>query len=390
MSKMLLLLAAFCLLCAVPGLAHSSFVYVTNYGDGTVSQFRAHPNGMLTPLNPPSVKAWPRCHSLAADPTGRFLYVLSAVEFSRRDCLVSQYQIEANGTLAPLSPATVSVPYSGQGGGPFLVTADPSGRFVYVPGRDGTIAQFGIQRNGTLKALRPPLAAGFRFPAGDDCHAAYDRLHSLLYVTAYGHMMIESFGVVQAYHIAADGALQLMPNSRRDMIVRDIAVTRSGRFVYLSRFRRDESGDGGATTIVSEYRTTPQGSLLPLRTPRVCPSGMASHALIDPRGCFFYMMIPDEYWVYGEQFNRRLVRGTFLEHCRIRPNGALSRRPWQTLRVRADVSAAAFDPLGRSLYLLNGNGVRPFRVRPDGSVVSLSPCSIRAGREPLGMVYVQK
>lgn len=390
MFKAPFLLAALCLLFAAPSLARGSFVYVTNYGDGTVSQFRANPNGTLTPLTPPSVKAYPRCHSLAADPKGRCLYVLSALEFSRRDCLLSQYRIGSDGTLTPLSPAIVPVPYSGQGGGPFLVSVNPSGRFLYVPGRDGTIAQFGIQRNGTLTPLQPPLAAGFRFPTGDDCHVAYDRLHSLLYVTAYGHMMIEAFGTVQAYRIAAGGTLHLIPKSQTDTIVRDIAIIRGGRFAYLFQFRRDGRGGGEVTTIVSEYRTTLQGFLLPLRTPRVRPSGMASHALVDPRGRFFYMMIPDEYWVYGEQFNQRLVNGTFLERCEIRPNGTLRRRPWQTLRVQADASAAAFAPSGRFLYLLTGNGIRPFRVKLDGSVAPLSSRSIHAGRGPLGMVCVQR
>ena len=132
MFKTLLLFAALCLLCAAPSLAHGSFVYVTNYGDGTISQFRVKPNGMLTPLNPPSVKAWPRCHSLAVA-RGHFLYALSSLEFSRRDCLISQFRIGSDGRLTPLSPATVLVPYHGQGGGPFLVSTDPAGRFVYVP-----------------------------------------------------------------------------------------------------------------------------------------------------------------------------------------------------------------------------------------------------------------
>ena len=102
------------------------------------------------------------------------------------------------------------------------------------------------------------------------------------------------------------------------------------------------------------------------------------------------MTTPDEYWMYGQQFNRRLVKRTFLEGCEVKPSGLMRRRPRQTLRVRADVSAVAFAASGRSLYLLTGNGVRPFRVKPSGSVASLLPRSIRAGREPLGIVYVQK
>ena len=196
MCKTLLLLAVLCLLCASPSLARGSFVYVTNYDDGTVSQFRAHPNGTLTPLDPPRVKAYLRCHSLATDPDGRFLYVTSGLQWSRHNCLISQFRIRLDGRLTPLSPATVPVPYKGQGGGPFLVTVDPLGRFVYVPGRDVTIAQFGIQGNGTLTPLQPALAAGGSFNGGDDCHVAYDRSHSLLYLSGYSHMMIESFGSV--------------------------------------------------------------------------------------------------------------------------------------------------------------------------------------------------
>ncbi|MDQ2800215.1 MAG: lactonase family protein, partial [Armatimonadota bacterium] len=370
---------------AAPSHAHNSFVYVTNYGDGTVSQFRVKSNGRLTPLNPPTVKAYPRCHSLAVA-RGRFLYALSSLEFSRRDCLISQFRIGSDGRLTPLSPPTVLVPYRGQGGGPFLVSTDPTGRFVYVPGRDGSIAQFRISAGGELRPLDPPQAAG----VGDDCHVAYDTSHRLLYVTGYGRMIVEAFGSVQAYRLTAPGNLSLLPKSRMDTIVRGISVTRGGQFAYLFAYRRNDRRPEEVKTVVSEYRTTPQGVLLPLRTPRVSPSGMASHSLVDPRGRFFYMTIPDEYWVYGDEFDRRLVRGTFLERCKIQPNGTLRRLPWQTLRVQADVSAAAFDSAGHFLYLLTGNGVRSFRVRPDGSVSSLSPCSIHAGRGPLGMVYVQK
>lgn len=390
MSRTLPLLAALCLLCASPGLAHGSFVYVTNYGDGSVSQFRANPDGTLTPLDPPSVRAYPRCHSLVADPMGRYLYVLSSLEFSRLDCLVSQFRIGPNGRLTPLSPASVLVPYKGQEGGPFLVTADPSGRFVYVPGRDGTIAQFRIQTGGALAPLESPLAAGFRFSAGDDCHVAYDRSHSLLYVSGHGHMMAESSGGVQAYRIAADGRLSLMPRSQKYAIVRGIYTVHDGRFAYLLRYYRTDDGMQSGRTLVSECRTTSQGMLLPLRTPRVSLAGMASHALVDPRGRFFYMTIPDEYWVNGDAFNRRMVSGTFLERCEIPPSGLLRRRPRQTLRVRADVSAVAFVPSGGILYLLTAAGVRPFRVRPNGSIKPLAPRSTPAGCGPLGMVYVQK
>ena len=57
MFKSLLFTLVLFLLLIVPSSARGSFVYVTNYGDGTISQFRANPNGTLTALSPPAVKA---------------------------------------------------------------------------------------------------------------------------------------------------------------------------------------------------------------------------------------------------------------------------------------------------------------------------------------------
>jgi len=74
----------------------------------------------------------------------------------------------------------------------------------------------------------------------------------------------------------------------------------------------------------------------------------------------------------------------------IRNDGTLGRMHKQTLPVRSSVVDAQFDASGNFLYLLTGNGVRPFRVRQDGSIMPIGSRSFHAGRGPLGMVYVRR
>ena len=178
MFQSLLFTLALFLLLTVPSGAHGSFVYVTNYGDGTISQFRANPNGTLTPLNPPAVKAWPRCHSLAADPSGRFLYVLSALEFSCRDCVVSQFRIGNDGGLTPLSPSTV--PVSAMGSGPSLIVVNPTGPAVYTMGRGSETTTFRIESHGHLVPLTPIATANAGI-TGPDVQLTFHPSLPLLY-----------------------------------------------------------------------------------------------------------------------------------------------------------------------------------------------------------------
>lgn len=386
-----------CLLLAPSALAHG-FVYVTNYGDGTISQYRANLNGTLTPLNPPTVKAYPRCHSLAIA-RGRFLYALSALHWSQRNCLLSQFRIRPNGTLARLSPPTVPLsPMSDDS--PILVTVEPNGRFVYVANGGGSIAGFRIQRHGTLVPLGPSSA---KTPSegGDDCHVSYDRRHGLVYVSMYGHMMIEVFGGTQAFRILPNGHLRLMPKSSTREIVEGINVTHNGRFAYIPSHYRDlEYHNAEAPkVVVSQYRTVSDGILHPLAPAQIASPLRPTQVglpltekmiLIHPQDRFCYLFSPNGYWVDAGTYNRRLVGSLSIAHYAIRPSGLLGRPAWQTFNLKADVWDAATDPLGRFLYLLTDNGVRPFRIRPDGSVTSLSPRSIRAGHGPLGVVCVQR
>lgn len=184
--------------------AARSFVYVSNYGDGTISQFRANPNGTLTPLHPAMVRAHLRCHSLAVA-RGRFLYVSSALRWSKRNCLVSQFRIRPNGTLTPLSPPQILVP-----GTPSLVAAEPSGKFVYVFSQEGGVAQYRVGTGGQLSPLAPMIVKVAEV-GGITPIVGFDKAHQILYGSFIGGSMDISFGGTFAFAIRRQGQLRLLP-----------------------------------------------------------------------------------------------------------------------------------------------------------------------------------
>jgi DNA-binding beta-propeller fold protein YncE len=134
----------------------NKFAYVANNGDGTVSQYTIDANGTLTAMNPATVNAGVNPRSVAVDPSGKYVYVAN-----NGDGTVSQYTIGANGTLTAMNPATVNA-----GTGPISVAVDPSGKYVYVANNgDGTVSQYTIGANGTLTAMSPATVAAGVSPA---------------------------------------------------------------------------------------------------------------------------------------------------------------------------------------------------------------------------------
>jgi probable HAF family extracellular repeat protein len=132
------------------------FLFQTNQ-NGTVLGFSIDPTtGALSPTfgSPYAAGAGP--FSVAADPTGRFVYVVNAVDGD-----ISAYTINRI-----LNPSGVLVPVPGS---PFaasfqadFVTVDPTGRFVYEANwADGTVGVYSIDTSGALAPI-----AGSPFPAG--------------------------------------------------------------------------------------------------------------------------------------------------------------------------------------------------------------------------------
>lgn len=141
------------------------FAYVANLvsnatNQSTISMFTIDAaTGILKPTMPATVPTGFFPQGIAIDPLGRFVYTANS-----DDDTVSMFTInQTTGVLTPTTPAAVStyVPSTNaQNSDPVNVTADPSGKFLYVVEGEGTISIFDInQTTGVLTPLHQPLCA---------------------------------------------------------------------------------------------------------------------------------------------------------------------------------------------------------------------------------------
>jgi len=140
------------------------YAYVVNSGDATISQYSIGTDGSLVALSPAVVRiAGPfqfAGFALSIDPGGKFLYVVG----SPRDppgptASITQYSIQSDGTLVSLAQAYLTLSVSASGS----LAIDPGARYAYLPGATnapgGLISQFSINADGTLSPLTPATVA---------------------------------------------------------------------------------------------------------------------------------------------------------------------------------------------------------------------------------------
>jgi 6-phosphogluconolactonase (cycloisomerase 2 family) len=147
--------------------ATGRYVYVINSGDDTISQYTIGADGGLVALSPAVVSLAASSPFLTLvgvwitmDPGGRFVYVVgSPQDPAGPSASIAQFSIRSDGTLAPLAPADVTIPF--RPSGPLVI--DAGGRYAYLPGQStgpgGAVSQFAVNADGTLSALTPATVA---------------------------------------------------------------------------------------------------------------------------------------------------------------------------------------------------------------------------------------
>jgi DNA-binding beta-propeller fold protein YncE len=116
-------------------------VYVTNAGDGTVSQYSVGAGGRLSPMSQPTVAAGHHPVGIAVSPDSQSVYVAD-----EGDGTVSEYMATSAG-LKPKSDATIAA-----GINPVGVAVAPDGNSVYVTDAFGFKV---LQYSGGSGAIRP-------------------------------------------------------------------------------------------------------------------------------------------------------------------------------------------------------------------------------------------
>lgn len=120
-----------------PNGAHA---YVVNYADDNVSQY--------------SIDAGDIPQGIAISPNGQNVYVVNTTNGATAGS-ISQYNVGADGTLSPKTPATVSA-----GSDPQKIVVSPDGDSAYVTEPIGQVLQYDISgTTGALSAKTPPTVS---------------------------------------------------------------------------------------------------------------------------------------------------------------------------------------------------------------------------------------
>jgi DNA-binding beta-propeller fold protein YncE len=294
------------------GVAQASaapFVYITDASGGTVQEYDAA-SGPLKPLQSAGV-AGANPKAVAVTPDGTSVYVVNTGDGSSPGT-VSQYDVQADGSLAPKSQRTV--PASSQ---PSAIAVNPDGKAVYVTNfGDGTVSQYDIGPGGVLSATIPPIvkvgklgcctnglavspdgksvyvSSGavyqFNVGAGDtltakkpafaaDSHGPGDVAVSPDGKSAY---VVNGDNSVSEYNIAADGTLHARTSApvATGTFPIGIAVSPDSQSVYVA-----DHSDGQ----IAEYAATPKG--LVLKTPETISAGGGPlNVVVSPDGQHVY------------------------------------------------------------------------------------------------------
>ena len=329
----------------------AKYAYVTNYGDGTVSQYMIGADGSLTFMSTASVLTGQEPTSITADPSGKYVYVVNSY-----DNTVSQYTIGVNGVLASMTTASVVA-----GGSPSSVTVDPSGKYAYVSNEsNGTISQYTIGTNGELTPMNPATVGAL-----DPGSVAIDPTGKYAYVA-----VLYGAGNVDQYTIGSDGTLASTNSYISGQSPSSVTVDPSGKYVYTAN-----AGD----ETISQYTIGTNGALTPM-TPSAIYSGMGPESItVDPSGKY----------VYAVNFESNTV-----SQYSISANGALTPMTPVTVGTWFFPTCVAVDPSGKYVYVVNNaeysaNGtVSQYTIGANGALIPMTTSMVAAGFMPNSITIV--
>jgi YVTN family beta-propeller protein len=251
---------------------HSS-VYVVN-AFGSIAQYDVGDDGGLSPKNPASIPVDPAfpepgvvrtSSTIAVSPDGRSLYVPSYGITPTNPSVqpyVSQFDVEADGTLSPKNPPTAAA-----GDKPGGIAVSPDGDAVYVAnsGSD-TVSQFDVDAsNGTLS---PKRVVG----AGDaPANLVISPDGTSAYLTNSGDPLTTNPGSVFQYDVGTDGALT--PKRTRSVSAGTypfgVAVAPDGASVYVT----DSGSPGSGGGALYQFDVDQNDGTLSAKNPASVPAG---------------------------------------------------------------------------------------------------------------------
>jgi len=342
----------------------AEYAYVSNLFDNTISVYTVGAGGALVAnANGPTVAAVSEPYGLAVDSSHHYLYAVNYHADSAST--ISQYAIGTDGTLSPLTPATVPA-----GIGPSGITV--YGSYLYVANygvgtgttSPGTLVQYSIGAGGQLTlASSAPAGVGASV-------VTINALGTIAYVTNYLDSTISIYtigatGVTAASTVALPAATYPA----------DLILDPSGQFAYVA-----DLGHTTAGTTISQFSVTAAtGALTPSSTATVATGSNPRWLALNPSGNYVY--VPNAGSNTVQQFS-------------LGSTGLLAPVSTATLAAGSNPAFAVVDPSGQYLYVADrgggdlgltapfGNTVSQFAIADTGALTPLSTPTVASGNEP--------
>ena len=170
---------------------NGNFLYAVSYSSGKINAFSIGADGSLTPLAVPSYNVG-SSSGASFSPDGKHLYVPDSTAG------VAQFAVNTDGSLIPLTPATVA----GVAAGNDTFGVSPNGKYGYLGSFNGgvpgsPVAQFSIGATGALTDLVPLSVTAMNAPQWIFFEAA----------NKYAYVANGNDGTISEYSINGDGTL---------------------------------------------------------------------------------------------------------------------------------------------------------------------------------------
>ena len=245
---------------------NTQVLYLSNAG-GPIVGYTIGQNGYLTQI--PGFSETPG-GQMVVDPKGRFVYAIGWNNEFFSNNNVFCYQTAANGTLTPIPNSTINLSNA-----PMAGAIDPSGNYFYLTtGAAPTLLAYHIEADGTLKAISSIQFALEEYPhlitvdhsgqyvyvAGNVLYAfQLDQAGQLKAVSGSPHKLgtfvnglrtnpTTNFlyalagGRLFGFEILSTGGLKSVAGTPKliDKDLGEVKIDRSGKFLYVSDFTKNE------------------------------------------------------------------------------------------------------------------------------------------------------
>lgn len=163
-----------------------AYLYVTNYGDAKISEFkRDSTNGTLTPIGTVSAGAVNGPVGITLDSSGNFLYAVNS-----GDNTVRQFGVHAStGALGVIGSGSIAA-----GTAPVQVAVDPTDSFLYAANSGGSISGYTINSSNGALGANGVTTVGLSSPYG--VATASVGVSSYLYVSDDGNGQMVSYPIL--------------------------------------------------------------------------------------------------------------------------------------------------------------------------------------------------